>query len=597
MKYRSDIDGLRAVAVMSVILTHAGMPHVKAGFLGVDVFFVISGYLITTILKHELDEGKFSLARFYERRARRILPALVLVVAACVPFAFWLLLPDFLQNFGQSVAATLLFSNNILLALTSGYWELESSFKPLLHTWSLGVEEQFYLAFPLLLALVWKVARRAQLATILILGIISFALSEHGWRHYPDASFYLPTSRAWELMVGCAITYFPRRPRKWDGLLAGISLLAVLGSMVLFDEYIPSPSVYSAVPVLGAAGIILFSRPGTLACRALSLRPVVFVGLISYSAYLWHQPLFAFARAASLAPPSGAAMALLSVLTLVLAWLSWRFVEVPFRKPGVVRLRRFVPLIALPTAALIALGVTLHVQQGFPRRAFPNIGAAGDVYIGYNDRIRGYSADAFPANGRANVLLLGDSFGRDIGNVLLESGVLEGKNFVYRVSYEHCDPAHGVALVPRALLERASVVVVGNDKDAECLAWIVRELDAATDAPIVFFGSKNFGWNINPYGRVPMERRAALLIRVDPSIARVNDLSPGIVGEDRFVDTIRLLGPDGSRVRFFDDDGNPLSPDRLHFTRYGAVYLARRLIAANPPAFRSIAEARAPAAD
>jgi hypothetical protein len=262
-----------------------------------------------------------------------------------------------------------------------------------------------------------------------------------------------------------------------------------------------------------------------------------------------------------------------------------------------VPLRRFVPLSALPTLALVALGVVLHLQQGFPRRVFPNIDTAGDVYIAYNDRVRGYSADVFPDNGRPNVLLLGDSFGRDVGNVLLESGVLEGKNFIYRVSYEHCDPESGAVLVPPRLFGQASVVVVGNDKHPGCLRWMARELDRATRAPVVYFGTKNFGWNINPYGRVAMAQRGEVLSRADPEIVRYNEASPAIVGADRYVDMIRLLGPDGRRVRFFDDDGNPLTPDRLHLTRYGAVYVAERLLAEEPVAFRLIAAARAPAAD
>ena len=291
--YRADIDGVRAVAVMGVILAHAGL-GAPGGFLGVDIFFVISGYLITTILLRDLEAGRYTLRGFYERRARRILPALVLVIACCVPFAVWLLLPDFLENFGQSVFATLFFSNNILLAATSGYWEIESAFKPLLHTWSLGVEEQFYIVFPLLLAFLWRFGRRVQIVTLAVAALVSFALAEHGWRTYPEASFYLPTSRAWELLAGCLIAYLPRKPRGSDQAVTLACLPALILPLVLFDEHTPSPSVYSAIPVLATAGLILFNRPETLAFKVLALRPLVFIGLISYSAYLWHQPVFAF---------------------------------------------------------------------------------------------------------------------------------------------------------------------------------------------------------------------------------------------------------------------------------------------------------------
>ena len=150
MHYRPEIDGLRAVSVIPVIFFHAGLEFFKGGFLGVDIFFVISGYLITLIILNDLDKGNFSLSKFYERRARRILPALFFVICCCVPFAYFWMLPDPLENFGQSVFATIFFANNVLLWMTSGYWDLASEFKPLIHTWSLAVEEQFYIVFPLI---------------------------------------------------------------------------------------------------------------------------------------------------------------------------------------------------------------------------------------------------------------------------------------------------------------------------------------------------------------------------------------------------------------------------------------------------------------
>jgi peptidoglycan/LPS O-acetylase OafA/YrhL len=177
-RHRADIDGLRAIAIIPVVLEHAGAPIFPGGFVGVDVFFVISGFLITGILRREMASGSFSLTRFYERRARRLLPALLVMTLFCIPFAWAWMLPEFLANFGQSIVATLLFSNNILLALTSGYWALESAFKPLLHTWSLGVEEQFYIVFPLLLFLVWKAGKAWQLGMIAFVGILSLCSAQ-----------------------------------------------------------------------------------------------------------------------------------------------------------------------------------------------------------------------------------------------------------------------------------------------------------------------------------------------------------------------------------------------------------------------------------
>jgi peptidoglycan/LPS O-acetylase OafA/YrhL len=562
--YRTEIDGIRAIAVLSVILAHAGVPALAGGFLGVDVFFVISGYLITTILMREMEEGNYSLVRFYERRAKRILPALLLVVTACVPFAAWLMLPDYLQNFGQSVAATLLFSNNLLLGMTSDYWALESEFKPLLHTWSLGVEEQFYIVYPLILAAVWRYGRRVQVGTIIALGLVSFGLAEHGWRNYPSASFYLPTTRAWELMVGCAIAFVPRKARPIDGAASLLGLAAMVVSMFLFDKDTPSPSGYSAIPVLGTATVILFARPELLSAKALSWKPLSFLGLISYSAYLWHQPLFAFAKIASTQPPSPYVMAALIVLTLVLASLSWRYVEEPFRRG--VPIRKFIPAMAVPTAALIAAGLVAHVQQGFPRWTFPNIDSAGDVYIAYNERIRDYQAATFPVTDGPNLLLVGNSFARDVGNVLKEGGYVRRWNLVYLEDQLAC------ALPSRGLVAEADVIVVAlQDQSAECASSL------ATDERVIIFGTKHFGYNLNPAARVPMAERSSYLVaapqeEIERNEAIKRTLAPGV-----YVDIIGALGPDGRRLRMFDGNGNPLSPDRFHLTRYGAQYLAAKL--------------------
>ena len=197
MKYRAEIDGLRALAVVPVILFHAGFEFFSGGFVGVDVFFVISGYLITTILIEDIDNERFSIVNFYERRARRILPALFFVMLACIPFAWMWMLPDPLENFGQSLVAATLSANNVLLYLTTGYWDLASEFKPLLHTWSLGVEEQYYVLFPLLLLLTWRFGKGIVLLTVIVIASVSLGLSEWLSRENPEAAFFLIHTRAW----------------------------------------------------------------------------------------------------------------------------------------------------------------------------------------------------------------------------------------------------------------------------------------------------------------------------------------------------------------------------------------------------------------
>ena len=332
MKYRPEIDGLRAIAVIPVILFHAGLEYFKGGFIGVDVFFVISGYLITTILVNELDTDQFSLLNFYERRARRILPALVFVVLACLPFATLWMSPSQFEDFAISIVAVSLFVSNFLFWSQSGYFESAAEEKPLLHTWSLAVEEQYYILFPVFLFFTWRYGKNKIFWFLIALSIASLFLSEILWRFDRNANFYLSPTRAWELFTGslCSL-YLNKRKRNKNDFLGAIGLIAILASVFLFDQSTPTPSLYTLVPVLGTALVIIFTNDESLVTKVLSNRLFVGIGLISYSAYLWHQPLFSFARIKTVEDPSLALMTMLTALTLILGFLTWKFIEAPFR--------------------------------------------------------------------------------------------------------------------------------------------------------------------------------------------------------------------------------------------------------------------------
>ena len=334
MQYRREIDGLRAVAVLPVILFHAGLSFWSGGFVGVDVFFVISGYLITTILIEERARGTYSVLSFYERRARRILPALFLVLVACIPFA-WMWIPPYpFEDFARSLAFAALFISNIHFLEHGGYFDINADLRPLLHTWSLAVEEQYYLLFPLVLFFLKDFRRRKFLAVFTVLALISMAVAEWGWRNYPNQNFYFTPSRLWEMLAGsiCAVVLYRRAQMKSE-ILAGLGLAMIVLSSVFYSAVMPFPSFYTLVPVGGTCLIILFAERGTLTAKLLSVKPLVGIGLISYSAYLWHQPLFAFARIRSLSEVPDWVMIGLAVVSLGLAWLSWRFVEQPVRGP------------------------------------------------------------------------------------------------------------------------------------------------------------------------------------------------------------------------------------------------------------------------
>ena len=372
MQYRREIDGLRAVAVLPVILFHAGLTFWSGGYVGVDVFFVISGYLITTILIAEREAGTYSLWGFYERRARRILPALFVVLLATVPFA-WAWIPPYpFEDYARSLAFAALFISNVHFLEHGGYFDLSADLRPLLHTWSLAVEEQYYVIFPLVLALLGVFSRFKHLAVFFVLAAASLAVAEWGWRNYPSQNFYFTPSRFWELLAGsiCAAMLYKREPYKND-ILAGLGLAMILYSVVFFDNSIPFPSVYTLVPVVGTCLIILCAKEGTYTSKLLSVGPLVWVGLISYSAYLWHQPLFVFARIKSLMEPSFALMMVLAVASLGLAYLTWRFVEQPFRGKTPLVLPKRGAMLGVSGAAIVVIasfGLWGKFAEGFPSR-------------------------------------------------------------------------------------------------------------------------------------------------------------------------------------------------------------------------------------
>ncbi len=393
MHYRREIDGLRAMAVLPVIFFHAGFGLFSGGFVGVDVFFVISGYLITTVILNEKQAGTFTLRRFYERRARRILPALFLVMLCCLPFAWWWMLPVEMEKFSRSLVAVSIFASNILFRKESGYFDSAAELKPLLHTWSLGIEEQYYVLFPLFIMLAWKLGRRFIVAILLVLLVASLAFAEYKIAHKPAAAFYLLPSRGWELLLGALVAFYmenaaqsPSEARRGAagqsliflgvktpskrsvnniGGILGIALIAY--AVVAFDNATPFPGIYALVPTVGAALIILCATPQTFAGKLLGSKPLVGVGLISYSAYLWHQPLFAFARISGAEKTSSTLLMALAGASLLFAYFSWKYVETPFRSSTRVS-RRAIWLFALcGSVFFIALGALGNFTKGYEK--------------------------------------------------------------------------------------------------------------------------------------------------------------------------------------------------------------------------------------
>lgn len=531
MEYRREIDGLRAVAVIPIILFHAGFEFFSGGFVGVDVFFVISGYLITTIILAEKEQGKFSVINFYDRRARRILPALFFVMAISLPFAWFLLKPNDLKDFSQSLTAVSLLSSNILFWLESGYFATESELKPLLHTWSLAVEEQFYVFFPLYLMVVWRYRKRWILGSIIVLGFISILLAQWGGVNKPSATFFLLPTRAWELMVGATTAFFLLYGRSLNELVSGhkllnealgaIGLILICYAVVVFDETIPFPSFYALIPTVGTALIILFSSAETNAGKLLGRKSLVGIGLISYSAYLWHQPIFAFARHYSVNELTVWPLIILIVLTFVLAYMSWLFIEKPFRNKRVISRKSIFVFSIVGSTVFVTIGVIGHASSGFEEYFYKNRLTESQMinykfiksHIDHNlskkmidnsdcifwnssvdEKIYDRYSACYAKYGKG-VVVLGDSHAMNLFNIVAKSSALP---FVLGISQGGCRPQNNKSTCHydsfdtflKTNREKISYVFFHQSG-----SYFVEDANGKVDSPLAFESGKKFTIN------------------------------------------------------------------------------------------------------
>ena len=377
IRYRKDIDGLRAIAVLLVLADHFKL-RFPGGYIGVDVFFVISGYLISAIIIRDVHRGTFSFADFYERRIRRIFPAMLVMLACVTLMTLRYSLPVEAVDFAKSLVAALLSCSNMYFWTKAGYFATDN--KPLLHTWSLGVEEQFYIFFPILLVLLLKMSRRHTREVILLLTGASFILASITVFHHPNAAFFLAPLRAWELLIGTCISqhYYPQLRGAASRHIAGVAgLCLILVPSVTYEQWTIFPGLTAVPPCLGAALIIAAGEyASNFAGRILSRQPFVFIGQISYSLYLWHWPLGVFQRYDDMVLHGGfygARVKLTMIaLSLLAGTLSWAFVERPFRfgksRPG---RRSLFAITGAAFAALLVFSVVCIGREGFQASVSP----------------------------------------------------------------------------------------------------------------------------------------------------------------------------------------------------------------------------------
>lgn len=371
-KYSAYIDGLRAIAVVAVLFFHADLGF-SGGYVGVDVFFVISGYLITGLILNRMNGGQFSIFEFWERRVLRILPALVLVVLSSLALGWLWFFPMDFKELGHSAIAQALLAANVYFWQTSDYFAQTVEMKPLLHTWSLAVEEQFYLFFPFLLLLLSRFSGRFLAAVIVLLCGASFGLSVFLSQRHPLVNFYLLPPRAWELLLGAFVAIVPGLRGDASRLRESLSLVglgAILFAVFSYDRGTSFPGITALLPCVATALIIWTNGAAlTFVGRLLSASPLVFVGLISYSLYLWHWPVLVFAKYCAIEPLSAGLRSALLVASVLLAALSWKYVETPFRQRKILRQRKWIFAFAgLTTATVVLGGVAIHQTDGAPGR-------------------------------------------------------------------------------------------------------------------------------------------------------------------------------------------------------------------------------------
>ncbi|WEX86343.1 acyltransferase [Sinorhizobium garamanticum] len=559
MEYRRDIDGVRAIAVMSVVLCHAGVPGFSGGLVGVDVFFVVSGFLIAGILHRELAAGRFSLISFYERRARRILPALFFAIAACLVAGAVLLLPDMFVGLARSALAAIFFSSNIWFWYANAdYFAPDADLEPLLHTWSLGVEEQFYIVFPLVLWWLFRLPRRAMIGAFAGLCLASFLLSVWASGAYPRANFYLAPTRAWELGLGVllAVGAFPVcRSARLAQAASLLGLGAILAAVAFFDSTTLLPGLAAVLPAFGALALLWSGEQRiTVAGRMLSGSIPVAIGLISYSLYLWHWPIIVYFKLVGgtleITPQQ---MLAAIVLSLACAYASWRFIETPFRRraPNGFTSRFILASSSAAIAAVAVVAATVNVWEGFPGRLSRDarLAYSGTFDIdGQRDRCGGKTpqeglcrigAEAGAASGKNSILLWGDSHAGAIMSGL--DVLLERSNKQGAVAFKGgCPPLLGV--------ERQDK---GPDHDcSDFNAAVMSMLRKRRDSPVVVLSAR---WsrivNSDPTG----ERSGP-----EPQLVRKGGSENGpeqeyALFESALLKTVRAIRSTGRKVIIVDD--------------------------------------------
>lgn len=553
MQYRRDVDGLRAVAVLPVILYHAGISAFSGGYVGVDIFFVISGYLITGIISAEISEGTFTVSNFYVRRIKRIFPALYFMMLVTIILSGFLLLPEHFRNFGKSIAATVFFSSNFFFWKQSGYFDAAAETKPLLHTWSLGVEEQFYIIFPLFLLWLYKNRKNTKLAVTAVFAV-SLALSIFLTYRKPEMSFYLLPTRAWELMLGALLSLgvFKRVENRFaaDALsLLGAAMIAA--SVAFFNTATPFPGYNALLPCVGAA-MVIYAGEKSVFGRILSFRPLVFTGLLSYALYLWHWSFIAFRNYYKNIAGDAFFMSnwFIIAVTFLFALISYYFVEHPVRRKKFPVPSRLFKISAAVMLLFTVIGTVIYKTDGMPFRMPESVNVVTDVKESRYRSTDCYYRDPMKAD-IDNLCRMGDKKNKPTFIVWGDSHALSLTDGMDK--YAHENGVTGVFAGKSACPPLRLVRILINDVPTNCRQFndiIFKDVAADKDMKNVFLVGR---WEVYS-GKPTLGNDAGSEMTLDDGITKNviedNNLK---VFEESLVRTVGSLERAGKNVYFVMD--------------------------------------------
>jgi peptidoglycan/LPS O-acetylase OafA/YrhL len=628
MNYIKTIDGLRGLSVLAVIFFHMNIPGFQGGFIGVDIFFVISGFLITSIILKEKKLEIFSLKDFYERRARRLLPSLFIVIFFTILISPFILLPGELKDFGESLIATSFFSSNIFFWREAGYFENPAHFKLLLHTWSLAIEEQFYILFPIFLLSCWRLGLK-NLNIFFILSLcatLSFTLANLIQPYFSVANFYLLPTRAWELIAGVLIAFYLqssfhqnfdlRASNTLNNFLSIVGLLLIIISILLFNANTPHPGLFTSVPIFGAVLLLLFVMPGSFMEKILGSKIMVHFGLLSYSLYLWHWPLNIFFERLEDHNPIPINVLVL-VTTYFFALLTWSTAEKYFRNKKNFSSKQILSF------SLIGVSFFLFVSPFYTHSSIMSFKYpyANEQLLRSNDEFSDYVISRsskileMPFNvgdTRKKILIIGDSYASDMLNAAHEGGF--GEDFQYRIHYiggtcgalflkdysvlspfvtKNCQQnrlnkiPYGEIATDKSLdlIQSADYIWLASSWKPWVLNFLgdsIQNLSENTEGEIIVFGRKDFGpIDLPKVLSIPSHQRAKIFYdQFHPdfkSLLAVNKKLKKISSGKKFIDFFALNCSNTIDCKMCDHDGLLISYDGNHLTKEGASYFGEKI--------------------